>query len=286
MVERCLAKAKVAGSSPVSCSIKILRHFMKSIIEQASSIIKAIEKAWNQAEQPKEFSIKIFEKEEKNFFGMTTKPAKIGIFFGDKSIIHEKPAQKPRPEIKECRPDLRSKTTQGMTNHSTAPITQTHTNKPVHKPIDAQNKTTSQTHPKPVKQQQQHPQSENRPAPAQKSAQPRTHNTIEKKQPIVTAPLIKEEKPPRIPAAWNEPMVASANDWLKKTLALMNMDTHRFNTEIVGKNLKLTFTEPLIADVAHEKQLFRSFAHLIMSSLRNQYKQGIKDLKVLLVRPE
>jgi hypothetical protein len=59
---------------------------MKSIIEQASSIMKAIEKAWNQAEQPKEFSIKIFEKEERNFFGMTSKPAKIGIFFGDKPV--------------------------------------------------------------------------------------------------------------------------------------------------------------------------------------------------------
>ena len=34
-----------------------------------------------------------------------------------------------------------------------------------------------------------------------------------------------------------------------------------------------------------EKQLFRSFAHLIMSSLRNQYKQEIKDLKVVLIRP-
>ena len=46
---------------------------MKSIIEQASSIMKAIEKAWDQADKPKEFSIKVFEKEEKNFFGMTTK---------------------------------------------------------------------------------------------------------------------------------------------------------------------------------------------------------------------
>src|SRR5216110_3305924 len=68
---------------------------MKSIMEQASSIIKAIEKAWISADKPKEFSIKIFEIEEKNFFGMTTKPAKIGIFFEDKvATSHEKPAIK------------------------------------------------------------------------------------------------------------------------------------------------------------------------------------------------
>ena len=77
---------------------------MKSNIEQASSIMKAIEKAWNQAEKPKEFSIKVFEQEERNFFGMSTKPAKVGIFFGgDKAPTHEKPAFKPRQEIKECR---------------------------------------------------------------------------------------------------------------------------------------------------------------------------------------
>ena len=62
---------------------------MKSIMEQASSIIKAIEKAWISADKPKEFSVKIFEKEEKNFFGITVKPAKIGIFFSDKASLSQ-----------------------------------------------------------------------------------------------------------------------------------------------------------------------------------------------------
>ena len=66
----------------------------------------------------------------------------------------------------------------------------------------------------------------------------------------------------------------------------MNMPSINFSSEVAGKNLKLTFNTPLIADSMHEKQLFRSFAHLIMSSLRNQYKQEIKDLKVILIRPE
>jgi hypothetical protein len=54
---------------------------MKSIMEEASSIVKAIEKGWTNAGKPKEFSIKIFEEPQKNFIGMTVKPAKIGIFF-------------------------------------------------------------------------------------------------------------------------------------------------------------------------------------------------------------
>ena len=59
---------------------------MKSIMEQAGSIVKAIEKAWNRAGKPQDFSVKVFEHEQKNFFGMTTKPAKIGIFFEEKPV--------------------------------------------------------------------------------------------------------------------------------------------------------------------------------------------------------
>lgn len=54
---------------------------MKSIIEEASSISKAIENGWIKAGKPKEFSVKIFEEPVKNFFGLTVKSAKIGIFF-------------------------------------------------------------------------------------------------------------------------------------------------------------------------------------------------------------
>jgi len=49
-------------------------------MEEASSIMKAIENGWTRAGKPQEFSVKIFEEAQKNFFGFTSKPAKIGIF--------------------------------------------------------------------------------------------------------------------------------------------------------------------------------------------------------------
>jgi predicted RNA-binding protein Jag len=54
---------------------------MKSLMEEASSIAKAIEKGWARAGKPKEFTVRIFEEPQKNFFGFTSKPAKVGIFF-------------------------------------------------------------------------------------------------------------------------------------------------------------------------------------------------------------
>ena len=54
---------------------------MKSIVEEASSIEKAISNAWMRAGKPQKFTITIFQEPEKNFFSLTTKPAKIGFMF-------------------------------------------------------------------------------------------------------------------------------------------------------------------------------------------------------------
>lgn len=60
---------------------------MKSIMEEASSISKAIEKGWIRAGKPQSFSIKVLEQPEKNFFGFTKKPAKIALFFSEEQSL-------------------------------------------------------------------------------------------------------------------------------------------------------------------------------------------------------
>lgn len=68
---------------------------MKSIVEEASSIGKAIEQAWIRAGNPADFSVKIFEESRRNMFGLTTQSAKIGLFFDGKVGITATP-QLPR----------------------------------------------------------------------------------------------------------------------------------------------------------------------------------------------
>lgn len=75
---------------------------MKSIIQEATSVIKAIEKAWYSAGQPKEFTIKVYEEPQKNFIGMTVKSAKIGIFFQEEIKKEERQIREPyKKKIKE-----------------------------------------------------------------------------------------------------------------------------------------------------------------------------------------
>ncbi len=70
---------------------------MKSIMQEASSITKAIEKAWISAGKPKEFSVKVFEEPKRNFIGMVVQSAKIGIFFNEQHVSHE-PSEHYRPK--------------------------------------------------------------------------------------------------------------------------------------------------------------------------------------------
>ncbi|MFC1841845.1 hypothetical protein ACFLYA_02125 [Candidatus Dependentiae bacterium] len=77
---------------------------MKSIICEASSIAKAIEKSWQKAGKPQSFSVKVLEQEEKNFLGMTRKPAKIALFFDKKTVAPVKRVIKRQPIEKQAKP--------------------------------------------------------------------------------------------------------------------------------------------------------------------------------------
>ncbi len=54
---------------------------MKSIVEEHSSVAKAVERAWVRAGKPQEFTVKVFEEPEYHFGIFTKKMAKVGIFF-------------------------------------------------------------------------------------------------------------------------------------------------------------------------------------------------------------
>lgn len=182
---------------------------MKSIMEEANSTIKAIEKAWNRADKPSEFSVKIFEQEEKNFFGMTNKQAKIGIFFKEEKLkTHKYPPSR-------------------ETKKNTSP------------------------------------------------------NKELRKQP--KAIQISRTPHPRI-EQWTEDMIKNAKEWVKKNLVFMSLPNVQFNTTVSNNYLTFYFNIPVISDSAKEKILFRSFAHLIMVSLRNRFKTDFKHLKVVLIR--
>lgn len=83
---------------------------MKSIIEEASSISKAIENGWVRAGCPQEFTVRVFEQATGGFLGFFKKPAKIGIFFQEiETVVPGKTRQAPRPEYRAAKEPFKQK---------------------------------------------------------------------------------------------------------------------------------------------------------------------------------
>lgn len=90
LVERCLAKAKVAGSIPVSHSKIFSKECMKSFLSQGKTIGLAIEKAIELANYPVVFTIKIVENGNKSIFWWLCKDAVIVFSYEDNVLQSEK----------------------------------------------------------------------------------------------------------------------------------------------------------------------------------------------------
>lgn len=83
---------------------------MKSIMQEASSLSKAIEQGWVKAGQPQEFTVRILEEPQKNFFGFTVKSAKVALFFEDRKTTKIEPRQhEPRHEQRAQHPSVKQR---------------------------------------------------------------------------------------------------------------------------------------------------------------------------------
>lgn len=63
---------------------------MKSIVQEASTIAKAVEQGWKLAGEPKDFSVKVLELPERNFFGFIKRSAKVAIVFNEAPAKQQK----------------------------------------------------------------------------------------------------------------------------------------------------------------------------------------------------
>lgn len=242
---------------------------MKSVMEEASSIFKAIENAWKRAGQPHDFSVKVFEEPQRNFFGLTVKSAKIGLFFDEKSL----------PKVAAV------KTAQPVAPKQKAEPQKTHSEKLVSQKKVAQSQKSKE------------------PAPAKKASMPAKSTQQEKIQPSVfvktsnSAKATMDRSTDTVAKAsldrsadmaessesiWTPEMVKAAEEWTRTTLSLMNMPHITFSTKLSKYYIHFSFDSKLFENNMKEKTVFRSFAYLIMASLRNTFKKEFRGLKVVL----
>jgi len=75
---------------------------MKSVVQEGSTIIKAVEQGWKKAKMPREFTVKVLEEPKTNFIGMTIHSAKVALFFDERQIVRD-----PNKKIRRSSTDTR-----------------------------------------------------------------------------------------------------------------------------------------------------------------------------------
>ncbi len=215
---------------------------MKSLMEEASTVAKALEKAWTRAGNPREFTVKVLDKPEKNFFGFTTKSAKVAILFEEEVA--------PRGQHAPSRYQDRSQNQQ----------------RPQQKTNPVQQKRFERSSERAARKPLQEQQAQTAPQTLQTAAQHPAAQTPKK----VHEPV------------WTPERVAFVRQWIGDMQKAMNRADISCDITTDRNAIRILFQKPLLEDVEQEKQLFRSWAYLIMQTLRHTYKQQFRHIKIIL----
>jgi hypothetical protein len=250
---------------------------MKSIIQESSSVAKAIELALAQAANPKDFSVKVLEYPTKNFFGITTRPARIALYWDDKTTQktndpHPIPTLENTTEARSGeRPERR-----GERNTQERPARQEQRREPHARP--ERREPREQRNEQRETREMREPQ-ERREREFKEVREPREH----KEQ--IAAPEPEQEQSQnveevRVPL-WNTEMVDYSKRWLQRVLTGLQreipftMEPHQFY-------LRITFTQPLFDDADQERKVLASLSLLLLETCRHTFKVNLRGHKVLL----
>lgn len=223
---------------------------MKSIIQEASTISKAIEQAWQDSGKPQEFSIKILELPERNFIGMTVRSAKIAFIFN--GIITK------QAEQSSTRPAPR----QTYERKGYAPRQREHVQpKREHfaRPHNHDNEQTSHHVP--------------------------THHErdVYEKQNIEKQRFEKQgSEKRRYESLWSDDIIAFTRTWFGDVLKNMKNDNISFTIEPQNYYLRITLSRPVLADSDQEKHLLASLSLLLFSTVKKEFRKALRGHKVVL----
>jgi hypothetical protein len=218
---------------------------MKSVMQEASSIAKAFEQAWEKAGKPQQCSVKVLEEPRHNFIGMTIQSAKIALFFDDLVISSGNAGQVLKNERQASKPQERK----GQSGVLPRNDGQSHPNKP--------------------QPQQQSKQSAPRPS----------SETVVADQ----SKDVQKSMAPR-PDYWSEEMISFARNWLQDFLVVMERTDVKFQVDANKFYLRFSFEKPVYEDEQRERELFRHTSCLLLQTLRNKFSRPLKGYKIVLAR--
>jgi predicted RNA-binding protein Jag len=222
---------------------------MKSLIEEASTIGKAIEKAWERAGKPQSFSIKVCEKPEYGFLGMTKKYGKVVIFFEDIS---------------------------DQSQH-TKNFKQPHQEKKIEKGVRQNDKNKKLKTNESIKNELIHTQ----PALPKNSKDKAYSNTHTREDSLKSKEFPKKHVQEY---TWTNQMVEYVKELITQTVQLLGRNDITFNLKNEQQNLIVVFNGLLVHEPNKEHAFYKHFAYILITALRAKFKTEFKYLRLVLSR--
>lgn len=288
---------------------------MKSVIQEASSIAKAVEQGWEKAGKPKEFSIKILEEPLKNFFGFTKRSAKVALFFDDAKQHHQATGQQRQPRQQQSRYRSDQRRSERPERQSSQESQQAQPRQQQSREPREQREQRQSREQRPQNQSQQREQRQSReqqirePREAQpqreqqvreprepqqreqlqprerenREQQPREHRENreprEPREPRESREFQHEELTPQ----WTPAMMDYTKAWINETLDSMDLKNISFAIEPSDMHLRVIFYDNVVPDPNQEKKLFASFSTLIYEALKKEFKLPLRGHKIVLL---
>jgi predicted RNA-binding protein Jag len=228
---------------------------MKSVVQEASSVAKAVDAGWRKADKPNEFRVQIMEEGKSGFLGFNSEPSKVVIYFDDA------PVQKPREQAQ------RNKRRRTTTTSKEAVVNN--------------EQTTARRTRKPA------PAKEVEPKKAEKVAKPQLRQVTPKSKPELKPTADKPEKVVAKETAdqqlWTSEMMDIVRDWMQNALnAIPGKQDIEFSLQPSRYYLKVVMAKPVIEASDRQRRLFAGFATLAMQALRRSTRKKLRGFKIVL----
>jgi predicted RNA-binding protein Jag len=261
---------------------------MKSLLQEGSSIIKAIEAAWIKVGMPAEFSVKVMRDAEKSFFGLATKNSAVISLCYDGVRIEKRPhnpkQQNGREEVKKSfnheeilekvmrdTKELQAKSNVFGNDLVTDSVASFKKND---KKIDKEQHVAAQQ-----KQRSERPVQKKK---IEKSVALESNSTLSINEAEVVAHEKKESKEQQehLNQQWSQPMTDVVMSFLNEIFTIMELNITLAH-KIEGLQLHVTLSQPVFDDADQEYKLFTSLAFLMIQKIKKDFRKKCKGYRVV-----
>lgn len=229
---------------------------MKSIVQEASSIERAIDKAWNEAGKPRSFTIEVLDEGEKTFFGFSRRTAKVTILYEQAQVTyipeHRKNAKQPTNK-RSMSPDAarseRTKRAAGGQPRTNAPRSGSDSRDLMRDVRDSHREGRE----------------------ARLVDDSGRLAALDGRQ--VSAPQ---------PEEWTANLQRFANDTITELMGLCGVKVPFKLSVGGGRELTVTFSKNVMTDNDEQRMFFASISYLVIQFIKREHKQRFTGFKVIV----